>query len=87
LGLDLNRHLVMRGLHLAEDLGNSSAKPDVIVLDQDSIIETRAMVGASARPHGVLFERPERGGRLARIEHGYRAAGRVDVASRHRRDP
>ena len=60
----------LRRLHPRDRLGDAAGQADVVVLDQDAVVERRAVVGAAAGAHGVLLERAQRRRRLARVEDG-----------------
>ena len=65
-----------RGLDAARDA-------HVVVLDQDRVVETHAVVRAAAAADGVLLERAQAGRRLAGVEDRRAGAGdEVDVAAR-----
>jgi hypothetical protein len=61
-------------------------KADVIVLDEDAVVESAAMVHGAAGANRVLFEGPQNRRRLAGVEHDDAAAGRIDELTRQRRD-
>ena len=86
LRLDLDQHLLPGRLHPLDGFADAAREPDVVVLDQDPVVEARAMVAAAAGAHRVLLERAQRRRRLARVEDGDPAVGGVDVAARQRRD-
>ena len=65
---------------------DAAGEPDVVVLDQDRVEEADAMVRRAAGAHRVLLERAQRRRRLARVEDGDAAAGRVDELARARGD-
>ena len=50
----------------------------MVVLDQNAIVETMPMVGATPAANGVFLEHPKAGSGLAGIEDGDAAAGGVD---------
>ena len=87
LRLDLDQHLLPGRLHPLDGFADAAREPDVVVLDQDPVVEARAMVAAAAGAHRVLLERAQRRRRLARVEHRDPAVGGVDVAPRQRGDP
>ena len=51
---------------------------DVVVLDQDRVVQAHAVVAATPGRHRLLFERPQPGRGLARVEHLH--AGPVQLA-------
>jgi hypothetical protein len=65
---------------------HASRQPDVVVLDQDRVEQPDAMIRRAAGADGVLLQHAQRGRRLARVEDGDPAAGRVGEAARARRD-
>ena len=60
---------------------------DVIVLDQDGVEQTEAVVDAAAAAHGILLEGAQARRRLARVDDARLGAGdRGDVAGGQRGD-
>ncbi len=57
---------------------------DVVLLDQDRVVQPRAVVARAAGRDRRLLERAQPGRRLARVEHP--RAGSLDLARRARRD-
>ncbi len=49
--------------------GQPAAQRDVVVLDEDAAGQVDAVIGPPAAQHGVLFQQPQAGHGLARIEH------------------
>ena len=87
IDLDLDLHQ-MRGESLGPPhrLGDAAADGDVVVLDQDGVIQTEAVVDPAAAGHGVLLQRaqPRRG--LARIRYPRLGPGDgLDVGARQGR--
>src|SRR6266545_2781429 len=64
LRLDLDRHFLTRGLHRSHYHDPAAPETNMVVLDQDPVVESRAMVRAAAGAHGVLLERAKRRRRL-----------------------
>ena len=59
----------------------------VVVLDQDGVVQAGAVVGAAAAGHGVLVQRAQAGGRLARVQQLHAGSGhQVGVAPCRRGD-
>ncbi len=84
--LDLERHLVICRLAPSDGLGHRTDHLDVVVLDQQPVVEPDPVVGAAARPHGVLLEGAKRRGRLAGIQDDGSPLDGVDELTGHRRD-
>ncbi len=66
---------------------DASRGGDVVLLDQDRVVEPRAVVDRAAGRHRRLLERAQAGRRLARVEHArpralHRGARRAPPASR-----
>ena len=52
----------------------------MVVLDQDHVRKTHAVVDAAAHPHGVFFQGPQAGGRFPGVQDpGFRPGHRLDV--------
>ena len=58
----------------------------MIVLDENGVEKARAMIRGAARPDGVLFQHPQRRGRLPRVEDRDGSAARLDEPARARGD-
>ena len=65
---------------------DASGEPDVIVLDQDRVEQSGAMVGGAAGAHRVFLDHAKRRRRFSRVEHDDPPAGRVDESARACRD-
>ena len=84
LGLDLDRkRSVAFGEH-SERGGNPAGEAEVVLLDEDRVVETGAMVAAATAADGVLLEGAQPGSRLARVED--RRAGAVDEIDERARE-
>ena len=57
---------------------DSASQPDVVVLDQNRVEETDAVIRGAAGANRVLLQHAQRRRRLARVEHDDAAGGRVD---------
>ena len=65
---------------------DAAGQVDVIVLDENGVEKARAMIRGAARPDGVLFQHPQRRGRLPRVEDRDGSAARLDEPARARGD-
>ena len=86
LRLDLNRQPGTPGPGAADRFDDAAGDANVIVLDENAVVQTGAVVDAAAAAHGVLRQRAHCRHALARVEHDDAAAGRLDEPLRHRRD-
>src|SRR5205814_2677201 len=66
---------------------DAAGQRDVVVLDQHGIVETKAVIGATAQAYRLLFEDAPPGGCLAGADDlGLVPLARIDQRARRRRD-
>src|SRR5581483_1996990 len=88
LRLDLHREACGVAVEGGERLADAARDTDVVLLDEDAVVETGAVVRAAAAADGVLLERAEPRRRLPRVEDlRAGAVGQLDEAACERRDP
>ena len=56
------------GVEGVRDRGTRAAAGEVVVLDEDRVVKADAVVRTAPHAHGVLFDEPPTGSRLARVE-------------------
>jgi hypothetical protein len=86
LRFDLDGQVQICGSHALHSTHDSTGETYVVVLDQNSVVESEAVVGASTRTDGVLLQGAHQRCGLASVEDGDVTGGRIDELSRERRD-
>src|SRR5262245_39902378 len=83
--LDFDLMQMSRDLARAVDgAGDATHHRQVIVLDQDAVIESQAVVASAADRHGVFFKHSQSGSRLARVHDlRFRSRDGLNVLARH----
>ena len=87
VALDLDRQARAGGAQPLDGVADAGAQAQVVVLDEDPVVQSEAMVRRASAGHGALLERAQARRRLARVQD--RRAGALhglDVAPRERGD-